>query len=79
MAFAELDQLEREKKLNGESLKDQEDELKTILQLSSASLSPADRRVIRTDEMNRRIEAAACVRVPRPRFRTSKTSNPTGS
>jgi hypothetical protein len=79
MVFAKLDQLEREKKLNRESPNDPEEKLKTILHLSSASLSPADRRVIRTDEMNHRIEAAARVRPPHRQRRTSATSNPTGS
>lgn len=79
LAFAKLDQLERDKKLNGDSPTDQAEELKTILQLASASLSPADRRVIRTEEMNRRIEAAARVRASHQRRLTSATSNPTGS
>lgn len=64
-AFAELDQLERERKLNGEPPEEQEDDLRTILQLASASLSPADRRVVRTEEMGRRIDAAARSRAPR--------------
>jgi hypothetical protein len=66
-AFAELDQVERERRLNGEPLEDDEDHLRTILQLASASLSPADRRVVRTEEMSRRIEAAARSRAPRLR------------
>ena len=64
-AFAKLDQLEREKRLNGQPADDQKDDLRTILQLASASLSPADRRVVRTDEMGRRIDAAARSRAPR--------------
>lgn len=64
-AFAELDQLERERKLNGEPPEEQEDDLQTILQLASASLSPADRRVVRTEEMGCRIDAAARSRAPR--------------
>lgn len=63
--FAELDQLERERRLNGEPLNDPEDDLRTILQLASASLSTADRRVVRTEEMERRIDAAARSRAPR--------------
>lgn len=64
-AFAELDQLERERRLNGEPSEDREDELRTVLQLASASLSTADRRVVRTEEMARRIDAAARSRAPR--------------
>jgi len=64
-AFAELDQLERERRLNREPPEDQEDDLRTILQLASASLSPADRRVVRTEEMGCRIDAAARSRAPR--------------
>ncbi len=64
-AFAELDQLERETRLNGEPPKDQEKDLRTILQLASASLSPADRRLVRTQQMGRRIDAAARSRAPR--------------
>ncbi len=63
--FAELDQLERERRLNGESADDREDDLRTILQLASASLSTADRRVVRTEKMERRIDAAARSRAPR--------------
>jgi hypothetical protein len=63
--FAELDQLERERRLNGEPSEDGEDDLRTILQLASASLSTADRRVVRTEEMERRIDAAARSRAPR--------------
>lgn len=64
-AFAELDQLERERRLNREPPEDREDELRTTLQLATASLSPADRRVVRTKEMGRRIHAAARSRAPR--------------
>ncbi len=63
--FAELDQLERQRRLNGEPSEDGEDDLRTLLQLASASLSTADRRVVRTEEMERRIDAAARSRVPR--------------
>jgi hypothetical protein len=78
-AFAELDKLERQKRLNGESIKDQEDDLKTILQLASASLSPADRRIVRDEKMDHRIEAAARSRAPRRRYGPPVKSNPTGS
>ena len=64
-AFAELDQKAREGRLNG-VVEDQKDEdLGAILQIASASLSPADRRVVRTDEMDRRVKAAAQSRAPR--------------
>jgi len=65
-AFAELDRQERENRLNAVT-QQQEDEkdLSVVLQLASASLSPADRRVVRTEEMGRRIAAAAGSRAPR--------------
>lgn len=64
-AFAELDQQERESRLNGVPQQKQEDGLGAVLQIAIASLSPADRRVVRTEEMNRRIAAAAGSRAPR--------------
>ncbi len=64
-AFAELDRHEHESRLNGVSQKDLEDDLGAVLQIASASLSPADRRVVRTKEMDRRIAAAAGSRAPR--------------
>jgi hypothetical protein len=67
IAFAVLDQLERKKKLNLELPQDEQADLRTILQLSSAALSPADRRIVRTEEMNLRIEALAQSRSPRRR------------
>ena len=57
--FAELDRDEREKKLNMLQPEAQEDDIDADLRLSSASLSPADRRVIRTEVMDLRIAAAA--------------------
>ncbi len=64
-AFAELDRQERESRLNGVPQQEQEDDLAAVLQVASASLSPADRRVVRTKEMDRRIAAAAASRAPR--------------
>jgi hypothetical protein len=64
-AFAELDRQERERGLNATPQEDQEQDLQTILQIASASLSPADRRVVRTENMDRRIAAAARSRAPR--------------
>ena len=66
--FAELDRLEREKVQNDAPRRqndDNDDDLGAVLQLASASLSPADRRVVRTEEMDRRIAAAAGSRAPR--------------
>ena len=62
--FAELDRQQRETKLNAVSQQTQDDDLRAVLQIASASLSPADRRVVRTDEMGRRIAAAAGSRAP---------------
>lgn len=64
-AFAELDRQKRESRLNGVLQQEQEDNLGAVLQIASASLSPADRRVVRTEEMDRRIAAAAGSRAPR--------------
>lgn len=64
-AFAEVDRQEREKKLNGMPKQDEEDDLEAVLTIASASLSPADRRVVRTEKMGRRISAAAASRAPR--------------
>ena len=66
-AFADLDRHEHEQRLNGDRSPDCEADLQTILQLASASLSPADRRLVRTDEMDRRVAAAAQSRAPRYR------------
>jgi hypothetical protein len=66
-AFAELDRVEQAARLNGQPPPDDEPELQTLLQLASASLSPADRRVVRTEAMERRINAAAQSRAPRRR------------
>lgn len=63
--FADLDREDRERELNNLPPLDENDELDTILQVASASLSPADRRVIRTKDMDRRIAAAAASRAPR--------------
>ncbi len=64
-AFAELDRQERENRLNGVPPQQEEEDLAAVLQIASASLSPADRRVVRTEEMDRRIAAAAGSRAPR--------------
>lgn len=57
--FAELDRQERETNLNAVPQQTQDEDLGAVLQMASASLSPADRRVVRTEEMGRRIAAAA--------------------
>ncbi len=65
-AFAELDREERERRLNALPTQQPEhDVLAEVLQIASASLSPADRRVVRTREMDRRVAAAAASRAPR--------------
>ena len=56
-AFAELDRQDRERKLNGVPEEQQEEKLGSLLQIASASLSAADRRIVRTEEMDRRIAA----------------------
>ena len=66
-AFADLDRLEQERHRNGEAPQADEGELRITLQLASASLSPADRRVVRAEGMTRRVEAAARSRAPRRR------------
>jgi hypothetical protein len=68
-AFAELDRHDRENVLNDVSVleADDEEELESILQLASASVSSADRRVIRSEAMDQRIVAAAKSRATRLR------------
>jgi hypothetical protein len=66
-AFAELDRDEHQRKLDGVPADDRDDDLENLLQIESASLSPADRRVVRTEEMNRRVAAAARSCAPRCR------------
>ncbi|MFC1482451.1 hypothetical protein ACFL51_01455 [Myxococcota bacterium] len=65
--FAKLDRSERVKNQQGQQAisADAQDDLGKILQVASASLSTADRRVIRTEEMDRRVRAAARSRAPR--------------
>lgn len=64
--FADLDRRARSSRLNGDTPQRQHnDSLAAILQVASASLSPADRRVVRTEEMDRRVAAAAASRAPR--------------
>jgi len=67
-AFFELDREERQRTLDGIPLDVPDEELKALLQLESASLSPADRRIVRTEEMNRKVAAAARSRAPRGRY-----------
>jgi hypothetical protein len=64
-AFADLDRDDRERKLKDLPPRQEDDDLDTVLQVASASLSPADRRVIRTKDMDHRIAAAAASRAPR--------------
>jgi hypothetical protein len=59
-AFAEIDRNERDIRLRGLTPDVEEIEnLGDILNIASASLHPADRRIIRTEQMNHRIAAAA--------------------
>jgi hypothetical protein len=67
-AFAHLDIEQREKRLKGTTDDDQQQELGTKLQLTSASLSTADRRVIRNKDMDRQVAAAAKSRAPHRRL-----------
>jgi len=64
-AFAEMDQNDRNNEIEGIEDKKPENNLGLALQLESASLSTADRRIIRTAEMNHRIVAAAKSRAPK--------------
>jgi len=61
-AFAQLDQDEQQRRQTGEPGID--DEPPVNLDLASASLCTADRRVVRTEAMNARIDAAAKSRAP---------------
>lgn len=66
--FAELDRQERDKSLKAVARNDgDEEDLAAVLQIASASLSPADRRIVRTEQMDQRIAAAAASRAPRRR------------
>ena len=66
-AFAHLDLDQHEKLLRGLPSDDRQQDLRSEIQLASASLSTADRRVIRTEEMDRRLAAAARSRAPHRR------------
>ena len=65
-AFAQLDQEEQSRRQKGLP-STQTDNLQRVLQISTSSLSTADRRIVRTDEMNRKIKNAAKSRAPRLR------------
>ena len=67
-AFAHLDHDQREKYLRGLPAHDPQPDLGSVLQLESASISTADRRVIRTEEMDRRVAAAAKSGAPNRRL-----------
>jgi hypothetical protein len=62
--FAILDQKERARQQKGLPSKETE-KLENVLRISTSSLSTADRRLVRTNEMNRRIKKAAKSRAPR--------------
>ena len=63
-AFVQLDQEEQRRQQKGLISTESED-LERVLQLSTSSLSTADKRIVRTDSMNRRIKQAAKSRAPR--------------
>lgn len=65
-AFAQLDQEEQSRREKGLP-STQTNNLERVLRISTSSLSTADRRIVRTDEMNRRIKNAAKSRAPRLR------------
>ena len=64
-AFAEMDEDDRNKENKGAEDKKQKNDLRSTLQIESAFLSTADRRIIRNAEMNRRVAAAAKSRAPK--------------
>jgi len=66
-AFAHLDLELHENRLKRLTADDQQQDLGTKLQLTSASLSTADRHVIRNEGMDRRVAAAARSRAPHRR------------
>lgn len=66
-AFAQLDEQDLDRKKRGVFIQDSE-ELKQVLQLSSSSLSTADRHVVRTSQMDQRIKRAARSRAPRIQY-----------
>ncbi len=63
-AFARLDQEEQSRRQKGLASTEPKD-LERVLQLSTSSLSTADRRIVRTSAMDRRIKKAASSRAPR--------------
>ncbi len=64
LAFAQLDMENRNRRKKWRPSQEVVN-LEQELQLSTASLSPADRRLVRTDLMNQRIKKAASSRAPR--------------
>ncbi len=66
-AFAQLDREQREQQLNGMP-PPEVDDVESVLQIATASLSTPDRRVVRTRAMDRRMLAAAGSRAPKPQI-----------
>lgn len=64
LSFAQLD-IENHNRKTKRGLPQEEEDLSLELQLSTASLSTADRHVVRTEQMNERIKKAAKSRAPR--------------
>lgn len=65
LSFSELDQEEHHRRLQSLPVGDQGEDLARVLQIESASLSAADRQVIRSERMDQRVDAAARSRAPR--------------
>ena len=63
--FAEMDREEHQQNLEGHQPGKHDEDLDSILQIESASLSTADRRIVRNKDMNRRVTSAAKSRAPR--------------
>ncbi len=67
IAFAIMDQEEQDRRKNGVS-REEPDNLEVVFRLASSSLSTEDKRIVRTDDMNRRVKKAANSRAPRVNF-----------
>ena len=78
-AFAALDAARREKKLAGQSLPPLGRSSNPIPEVATASLPAADRPLLRTKEMQRRVLAAAQSRAPRTPVRWSERAAATVS
>lgn len=75
--LADLDRADHQRALRGQL--PYHEGVDAILRVASASLSTADRRVVRTEAMNRKVLAAARSRAPRRPARRSSALQATGS